>query len=230
MMLTEDFYSEVTLASEAASNRIAQALSRELAIRCTASLIVSGGSTPIECFSLLSNTELAWDKVSILMSDERCVAPEHAASNEGMIRRSLTTNCAAGAGLVPIYREGFSAADQCAALSAIIENMVLPFTVALVGMGEDGHIASLFPDFDRLSEALDVNTGYRCLPVNTAASPHQRVSLTLSTVLHSREILLLFFGEAKRAVYERAKRPESRLPLSRLLQQDRSPVRAIWAP
>lgn len=229
MSLTEEFFADRALASKAAAHHVARLLQRDLAGHAEACLVVSGGSTPKDCFALLANTNLAWDKVRILMSDERCVASGHAASNEGMIRRSLQKNRAASAELVPIYKQELSAAEQCRALAGIIDTLRLPFSVALLGMGEDGHFASLFPDFDRLDEGLDIDDKHRCLPVETAASLHPRVTLTLSTLLRSREILLLFFGQAKRDIFEKAKSPYSNYPIARLLRQDRTPVHAIWA-
>lgn len=229
MALTQDIYENRNEASKAAAERIARALAQDLNDRSEASMVVSGGSTPKNCFALLSDTEIAWDKVRILMSDERCVAPDHAASNEGMIRRLLRINCAAQAELVPIYKKGLSPDEQCTVLSEVIDASYLPFSITLLGMGEDGHFASLFPDFDGLAEGLDVESEHRCLSVGTVASSYARVTLTMSTLLQSREILLLFFGQAKLDVYEKAKCAGSDYPIARLLQQDRTPVHTIWA-
>lgn len=230
MPLTEDLFENQTLAAEAAAARVAKALRRDLEHQPEVSLVVSGGETPQGCFALLAATDLEWDKVRFLMSDERCVASSHAASNEAMIRRTLLVKRAAGAELVPIYKEGLSAVEQCRKLARCIDTITLPFSVVLLGMGEDGHFASLFADFDQLEEGLATDNGKHCLPVQTAASPHARITLTLSTLLRSREIILYFFGNAKRDVYELAKCSDSNYPLGRLLQQEQTPVHAIWAP
>jgi 6-phosphogluconolactonase len=97
-------------------------------------------------------------------------------------------------------------------------------------MGEDGHFASLFPDAENLEQGLDTDGIQLCLPVNTAASPHPRISLTLAALSRSDAIVLLFFGAAKREVYEQAKADSNGYPVSRLLLQKRAPVHVYWAP
>jgi 6-phosphogluconolactonase len=100
----------------------------------------------------------------------------------------------------------------------------------LLGMGEDGHFASLFPDADNLQEGLDVDSPQLCIPVHTAASPHPRASLTLSALSRADEIILLIFGDAKRDVYEAASKSTNGSPVSHLLRQKRAPVHVYWAP
>lgn len=230
MMIFEEFFSSRALASRAAARHIIEALGRRLANSPRASLIVSGGSTPEDCFKILADTELDWHRVDILPSDERCVYAKHDASNEGMIRRLLITNCAADANLMPMFDEELMAEDQCFANEKNLESVPRPFAISLLGMGADGHFASLFPDTEGLAEGLNPNSSRYCMLVNTAASQHPRISLTMPALLDSTEILLLFFGDTKREVYEQAKQPGSVYPLSKLLQQQQTPVRAIWAP
>ncbi|RLA42764.1 MAG: 6-phosphogluconolactonase [Gammaproteobacteria bacterium] len=230
MQLTEEVFESRTLASKAAAVRIRDALARDLAAQDDTAMIVSGGATPEECYAWLSNTYLAWERIHILLSDERCVEASDPASNEGMIRSSLLTNHATGGKLLSVFEEGLSPTEQCLALSQQIRKLPLPFSISLLGMGEDGHFASLFPGFDRLEEGLDPDSAIRCMPIKTAASPHPRITLTMSTITQSQEILLLFFGIAKRDVFEQAKLPDSMYPVSALLHQDRTPVHIIWAP
>ena len=147
-----------------------------------------------------------------------------------MIQRELLIGRAAGASLFPIYQEGLTPQAQCEQLSARLDGLTWPASIALLGMGEDGHIASLFPDAACLEKGLDLDNPERCLAVETAASPHPRISLTLSTLVRSREILLLFFGEAKQRVFENARQAGADYPVSSLLRQDVAPVRVIWAP
>ena len=107
---------------------------------------------------------------------------------------------------------------------------VLPFACSLIGIGTDGHFASLFPDASNLEFAMDVECGRLYVPVDTAASPHRRISMTLAGISRSDEVALLFFGDEKLAVYETAKADSNGYPLSRLLRQKRAPVRLFWAP
>jgi len=229
MTLTEEFFARRSLASQAAAQHVAAAIERSLVDAPEAAVIVSGGSTPENCYEILANTALPWDKINILLSDERCVPVDHKASNEGMLRRSLMTNQANHATLVSIYDQELPLEDQCDTLSEKLNLLPLPFSTSLLGMGADGHFASLFADCGELNEGLNPDSERHCMLVRTAASSQSRITLTMSTLLQSREILLLFFGDTKREVYEQAKLPESDYPLSRLLQQQRTPVRVIWA-
>lgn len=230
MRITEEFYDNRTQASEACARHVAAALKRRLGDSPRAALIVGGGSTPEKCFKLLADTDLDWRRVDILPSDERCVPSEHDASNEGMIRRLLITSKASNASLLPLFSEDLPTDDLCLSVAMTLESISRPFSVSLLGMGEDGHFASLFPDAKGVSEGLRPNSDRNCILVRTAASSHQRISLTMPVLLDSTEVLLLFFGDAKREIYEQAKLPGIDYPVGRLLQQQRTPVRTIWAP
>ena len=229
MSVTEQTYETRELAAAAAAQRIMKALRCDLEIQPAVSLVVSGGSSPVRCFNLLAETHLDWARVQVLMSDERYVASNHHDSNEGMIRRELLTGSAAPAKIVPMYQQGVGVAERCEQLQQVMVNQPRPHSITLLGMGEDGHFASLFPDFDRLEDGLRADTEAYCMPVKTVASPHSRITLTLPALLNSSEILLLFFGPAKREVYEQSKRKGSTYPLASLLQQNRTRVHVIWA-
>ena len=217
-------------ASAAAATALTAALSRRLALQGDASLVVSGGSTPGRTFELLSAAPLAWQDVHVVPSDERWVAADHDDSNERLVREKLLVSEAANARLMSLYAAGVDPVERCHDLKAAIVEMPFPFTASLLGMGSDGHFASLFPDAQNLEEGLDPDSEHLCLAVQTAASPYLRLSLTLAALSRSDEIVLLMFGEDKRAVYEAAKTHRDRYPVSRLLYQKRAPVRVFWAP
>ncbi len=217
-------------ASEAAAAWIRDALAARLAGGEHAGLVVSGGSTPGHCFTALSGTPLPWERVSVFMSDERCVPVSHEDSNEALVRRTLATGEAAGVEVVPVYRDGEDVAGMCDALDRRLAAEPAPFAAVLLGMGADGHFASLFPDYARLAEGLDLDGAARCLPVSTAASPHPRITLTLATLVRTRELILLAFGTAKRDVLEDAAAGRDGYPVQALLAQDRTPVKIAWAP
>jgi len=217
-------------ASLAAAARIRGALAHRLEHQPEASLVVSGGSTPARCLEALADTELDWASVHVLLSDERWVPPDDDASNEGLVRRTLLQRHAATARLLPVYAADSDPAGRCSRIDAEIRTLPFPFACALLGMGEDGHFASLFPDADTLEQGLDPDNLELCVVVDTAASPHVRLSLTLSAISRSDEVVLLMFGEAKRDVYERAKISGNTFPVAHLLKQKRAPVRVYWAP
>lgn len=217
-------------ASAAAAERIAAALERRLEAQGEASLVVSGGTTPVACYEALAKSELDWAGVRIVLSDERWVPPDDEASNEKLVRDVLLRERAADAELVGVYRDGVTPAARAAEIDVALRHGPFPFACALLGMGTDGHFASLFPDADALDEGLDPESRTLCLPVTTAASPHPRVSLSLSALARSDEVLLLIFGEQKWHTLEQAKSAPDALPVSRLLTQKRAPVSVYWAP
>lgn len=193
-------------------------------------MVVAGGTTPGSVYERLAHKELAWHRVQVLLSDERWVSAEHEDSNERMLRETLITSRATFARLLPIFEQGTSIEDRCLVIDETIRGLPLPFACALLGMGDDGHFASLFPGANNLRQGLDPDSTSLCIPVMTSASAYARVSLTLSAIARSEEILLLAYGEAKRAVIERATREVSDLPVSHLFAQRRAPVHIFWAP
>ena len=136
----------------------------------------------------------------------------------------------AGQGRVlSFFRDGIDATQAPGLIEQDLEDLGRPFSAALLGMGEDGHFASLFPDFKDLKNALDPLGAAQCITVRTAGSPHLRISLTLSALLDSAHIVLLIFGVAKRTVFEAAKTGGSAYPIEALLTHARSPLTVIWA-
>ena len=226
----ENIFDSREQASDAAAERIAAALVRRLDAQGKASIVVSGGTSPAGVFAELAQTGLAWPGVHIVLSDERWVPPDHEDSNERLVRETLLKGAAHDAKLLPVYRQGATIEERCAEINEELRQAPFPFACALLGMGEDGHFASLFPDAENLREGLDVDSRQLCIPVRTAASPHPRVSLTLSALSRSDEIVLLFFGNAKRDVYEAARTSTNGTPVSHLLRQKRAPVHVYWAP
>ena len=217
-------------ASLSAADGIVGALGKRLDAQGEASLVVSGGSTPADCLQALAGRKLDWDAVHVVLSDERWVPPTDEASNEGMIRRTLLKDQAAGAKLLPMYAADTTAEARAADVDEAIRSLPFPFGAVLLGMGADGHFASLFPDAEALDVGLDPESVTLCMAVKTAASPHPRLSLTLSALSRADEIHLLIFGDDKRATLEQALQADSGLPVARLLRQKRAPVNVHWAP
>ena len=217
-------------ASMAAAEHIAKRLSARLNGNGDASLVVSGGTTPVQCFAELSEIAIRWQSVHVLLSDERWVPPDGDDSNEKLVRENLLVKHAADAQFLPYFRPDVHVDERCAALSEEILALPFPFACTLLGMGEDGHFASLFPDAANLEAGLETDSTTLCLPVSTAASEHTRISLTLAALSRSDEVILLVFGDAKRAVLAMAKERGSELPVAALIKQKRTPVTVYWAP
>lgn len=225
-------FEDRTAASAAAADILARLIGESLAANpeAEASLVVSGGSTPGPCFDLLSGVALDWSRVTVLPSDERWVPADDADSNERLIKNRLLQGPANRGQVLSFFRAGLEASQAPRLIEKDLEKLAQPFSAVLLGMGEDGHFASLFPDFDGLQMALDPRGETACTMVQTSGSPHLRISLTLSALLNSVHTVLLIFGEAKRKVFETARLGGSTYPIEALLHETRKPLTVIWAP
>jgi len=226
----EHFFDSREQASAAAAEHIGAALRRKLAAEELASLVVSGGTSPVRCFRALSHLDLEWERVVVVASDDRWVPATHLDSNEKLIRETLMRHCAASAALLPFHAPGVPIEKRAREVDQAVRALPLSFACSLLGMGADGHFASLFPDADNLAVGLDLEADDLCLPIRTAASPHARITLTLAALARSDAVVLLFFGGEKRTVYEKARAGNGRYPVTRLLRQSLTPVHVYWAP
>lgn len=217
-------------AAVAAGKRIINALHRRLETGDSAAVVVSGGTTPAPVYSYMAHKELDWHRVHVLLTDERWVSADDPDSNENMLRRALDRSRASYAQISAYADLTKTPEERCRELDEGLGALPLPFTSVLLGMGDDGHFASLFPDADDLQEALDLQSPSSFVPVKTAGSPYPRISMTLTALLRTDEILLLISGAEKRAVLEQAADPRSELPIAHLLRQLRVPVDVFWAP
>lgn len=213
-------------AAEALADKLAAVLSKGARAR----LAATGGSTPTRAYQILSGAELDWGRVDMTLTDERWVAPSSPDSNERMVRETLLTGPAARAVFHPLWSQ--AADPETAALRAeeFICARLLPFDATLLGMGEDGHVASLFPGVSLPSRPLSSEGSRVCigLPAAKPAPLQPRISLTLRGLLLSGLIVLLIQGEAKRRTIERALDGED-LPVRHIVGQDLAPVRILWA-
>ena len=142
----EYFFDTREEASRAAAERISNALTRRMDGNGAASLVVSGGTTPAATFAELAATPLEWSRVHVVMSDERWVPSDHEDSNEKLVRDTLLIDKAANATLLPVYSEDVQPDERSEQLQEELKHIPFPFACSLLGMGEDGHFASLFPD------------------------------------------------------------------------------------
>lgn len=226
-MLTEHHCADGATAAAAMAGRIAALLNEAIAARGVATLALSGGRSPIPVLHALSDCDVDWSKVIVTLVDERWVAPDHADSNERLVRENLLHGAAAAARFVSMKNGAADAHAGQAEYETAIAALPWPLDIVVLGMGEDGHTASLFPDAAELAEGLA--TRAMTLAISPPAAPHQRLSLSARTILSSRHILLQIGGAAKRAVYERARAggPVAELPIRLALCQDDVPVE-VW--
>jgi 6-phosphogluconolactonase len=210
---------------------IAADLRAAITTRGKASLVVSGGRTPAQMFAALARQDLAWDKVWITLTDERWVDAHHADSNEAMLRRTLLQHHAAAAQFVPLKNAAATAVAGEAECEKKLTAVPRPFDVVVLGMGDDGHFASLFPQAQQLSRGLDHANKNRCIAVDPVTAPHARMSLTLAALLDSRRIVLQLSGANKWKVYQQAQLAGEvkDLPIRAVLNQTKTAIEVYWA-
>lgn len=210
-----------TLAARVA-HQVSWCLEAALAERGTALLAVSGGKTPVPFFRALSVMELDWSKVQITLADERWVPPDHEDSNERLVREHLLKGPAADAQFVGLKAPTASATQGQEDTENALADLHWPLDVLVLGMGSDGHTASLFPDAPELATALAPKMSRRCIALHPPSVPQARLSLTLAALSQARNVLLQLQGDDKKTVLEKA-----------LTEPDRiaeMPVRAFLKP
>lgn len=211
------------------ANDIESLLQRSMEQTSAANFMVSGGSSPLKVYQHLSKATLDWERVNIIPSDERCVKDSSDQSNAKMIRANLLQDKAAAAEFHPLVTEQGKplSEDQIAALQV---KFSAPFAISLLGMGEDGHTASLFPDALEIEDAI-IGDDF-CYQLSPAHLKQKRISLSASVLINSSRIILLMYGDRKRQLFEAAKSPGDAfdLPVRVLLHQQGAPVDVYWAP
>jgi 6-phosphogluconolactonase len=181
--------------------RLSQALAAAQGI---ISITIPGGSTPFPILARLADAPLDWTRIAVWPGDDRIVPEHHPASNVGRIRAALEP---LGARIVPL------------------EAGAQPphFALAWLGMGEDGHIASLFPSTEPKADDLLKIRRLTPDPLPPEA-PFDRLSLTIPALLSSDAVFFVIRGAQKRALFEAALRGENDLPVARLLGTAHQPV------
>ena len=167
-------------------------------------ITVPGGSTPFPILEALTTRDLDWSRLVFWPGDDRCVPADHEASNLGRLRGALSST---NARIEPLD----------------VDAKPPHFAMAWLGMGADGHIASLFPNTD--PQVDDERQVRRLTPDPLPPeAPYDRVTLTLPKLLTAEHLVFVIRGEDKRAVFEEAASGDNDLPVARLLQNARAPV------
>jgi 6-phosphogluconolactonase len=216
--------------TETLSRRIAKQLQEAIDQKGKASLIVSGGSTPKPLFEKLRKMEIAWEKVSVGLCDERWVDPLHEASNERFVKMHLLQERASVATFVGMFDDTMAAEEAEHACSQKIRKTLFPFDVVILGMGNDAHTASLFPENPKLEKAFDPDNRELCIAIEPENAPHMRMSLTLAAILSAKHLYLHFEGREKQAVYQEALEGEDiyKMPIRSILHQNITDVEVYF--
>lgn len=208
-------YPDREMLSISLADRIAGQLGQHLRTHDHATLCVPGGTSPVQLFETLSGADLDWDRVTVVLGDERWVPGDHKRSNARLLRRHLLKDKAATARLVGLYDDSASPDLAAPTLAGMVEAM-LPLTVTLLGMGNDMHTASLFPGADGLDAALADNAP-AVMAIHGGGADEPRITLTARALRDSICGHLMIFGPEKRAAFEQA----------RELAQTEAPIRAL---
>lgn len=224
-------HADVEAWCDAIADRVADALRKDLGSSGRARLLLSGGSTPAPVYRTLTRHGLDWSRVTLALVDERWLPPGDADSNAQLVRETLLDGLPAAARFEPILMSDRNLDESVRAAN----RMAGPASAALLGMGPDGHTASLFPGASGLPQALASEDDY--VSIDAAGCPGAgawplRISLTPAGLAKARTRLLLVRGAQKRALLERALAGDDvlELPVRALFALPGSPLQIHWCP
>lgn len=225
-------HTDIDQLSAAVAERLFEDLRDAIVAQGVAAVALAGGSTPQPVYRLLGSKSLDWACVRVVPTDERWVDFDHPDRNSTSISEALRP---ASPGVVALAPERVAGEPSASCARKNLSALAAPFDHVLVGMGADGHFASLFPG--TTGSALDPEGGDDAIVVYPdpmpASAPHSRISLTLARLLRSRRITLAVTGADKRAALERAGRadadPDS-LPVAALLRAAGDRLCIHWSP
>lgn len=228
--ITENKYESRDLLTEDLSRQVIDILSISIDERDFASMLLSGGTTPAPLYEKMSNADLNWSKIWFGPTDERWVNSEHDDSNEKLIRDTLLKNKASVAHYCSLKSDHDDPFLGQALSRENISKLPLPFDIVLLGMGEDGHVASLFPGLGGTMAAMSPDNDHMCAAIIKPNGDVARMTMTLNNLLTAKRIFLLFYGAKKLEIYQDAKKTKTDLlPVSSILHQTVVPVSLYWA-
>ena len=213
------------------SDKVADILTKAIKLNGKASIAVSGGSTPKGFFTALSKKELPWNKVTVTLADERWVNLGSNDSNTRLVHENLLQNNAKKATFFHL-KQGEALSDETLSdLNLAAKNSLLPLDVLILGMGEDGHTASLFPCSDQIEDALSVDNSNALMRVVPKTAPHQRITFSFASLITSKNTFLHISSSAKKAVLENALNGDDHfeMPIRAFLQHDTVNTQVYWA-
>lgn len=199
-----------------------------------ASWAVSGGSTPAPLFDAARKADLNWSSVDIALVDERWVPPSHPRSNEAFIKNRLLQDHAANASFTGMFKDGSALQDALPMIEADYQKLAQPFSSVLLGMGNDGHTASLFPAAEGLEHAMSPNNSSLCAAISARQSDvtgeeTDRITLTAHAIKSASAVSLMLSGQQKLDTLTHALKSATDLPIARIIDGLDHPITVYWA-
>ena len=213
-------YRDIESLSQGFADFAAATLKNTLARKPQATLVVPGGNTPRHYLPALAKCQLPWDRITVTLSDERWVNVNDEQSNEHLVKKYLMAHLPSNAPFVGLKTQHENPFDAVDTIHQRLNQLPLPLSLTILGLGEDGHIASLFPGMNP-----DLLSTLHCVAVAPPIAPSLRASLSLDILAKSEQIVLVVTGKNKRRLLDRlSENPDLKLPIVWLLQRTPSPV------
>ncbi|TVU88601.1 6-phosphogluconolactonase [Vreelandella titanicae] len=213
--------------AEQLAEAVFQALHDDLNHQERVLLVVSGGSTPVPFFKALAAKQLPWERIDVTLADERWVDEQSSDSNAKLVREHLLQGDAEAATFIPLTCGATTPEEGVDEVAKRAESLAWPASVVILGMGGDGHTASLFPDSPELTLALA--TEELLVAVRTPSQPQPRITFSADRLHQARRHILHITGDDKRAVLAKALNGDDvrQLPIRAFLT---CPLAIYWAP
>lgn len=213
-------YPDIESLSQGFAEFAAAALRDTLSHKPQATLVVPGGSTPRHYLPTLAKCKLPWERITVTLSDERWVDVNDEQSNERLVKQYLMQHLPEHARFVGLKTAHDNPFDAIETLHQCLDSLPLPVSLTVLGLGEDGHIASLFPGMN-----LDLADTHHCVAIAPPVAPSLRVSLSLKLLAESERIVLVVTGESKRRLLDRlTTNPDTKIPFIWLSQLANSKI------
>ncbi|MBA6296211.1 6-phosphogluconolactonase [Colwellia sp. MB02u-9] len=218
------------LLDEALADKVAALLTAAVDSKGKASIAVSGGSTPKGFFQALSKKKLAWEAITITLADERWVDIDSSDSNTKLVHEYLMQNEAVKAKFFYLKQGEILSDETLTDLNLAANQQLLPLDVLILGMGEDGHTASLFPCSDEITQCL-AKDSQALLKVTPKTAPHQRISFSFAALAQSKNTFLHISGISKKQVLAKAIAGQvcKEMPIRAFLQAPNINTQVYWA-
>ncbi len=232
MAATFKAFADAAALAASLADEVASRLEAAITERGSASIAVSGGSTPKRFFETLSSKAIDWSKVTITLVDERFVPKDNPRSNHLLVATHLLREKAAAASFVPLYYEAPTIEDAAVIATEKTAGIGNPFDVAILGMGGDGHTASFFPHGNHLARALDLSGLRGVLTMEAEGAGEERLTFSFASLSDARFLVVHIEGQGKKDVLEQAQAgtDETEMPIRAVLNRSVSPVEIFWAP